>query len=194
MNALLAAAPGSAVWIGWSLGGSLALTAALTAPQRVRALILVTATPRFVRGPDWEHGMAEETLGRFREALTQDPSATLERFLALQILGGEASRVVLRGLRRRLAEAPAADLAALDAGLELLRDTDLRDGLATLGMSSLWLYGNRDTLVPWQASERIAAWVPRARAVVIRGAAHAPLLSHPQQSLEALWGFLDEVS
>ena len=51
-EALLAQVP-NAFWLGWSLGGLIALEAALRAPQRVRGLIEIASSPRFVRGPDW---------------------------------------------------------------------------------------------------------------------------------------------
>jgi pimeloyl-[acyl-carrier protein] methyl ester esterase len=190
-DALLASAPETAIWVGWSLGGSLALAAALAAPERVRALALVTATPRFLQAADWEHGMPADTLGRFRDALNCDPAATLEQFLALQTLGSTQAREVLRTLRQHLAARPAALPEALDAGLELLQRTDLRHALACLEPPSLWLYGNRDTLVPWRGAARIGTLLPTARRVVIPGAAHAPFLSHAPQLLAALRSFLE---
>ncbi|MDE2139813.1 MAG: alpha/beta fold hydrolase, partial [Gammaproteobacteria bacterium] len=78
------AAPQSAVWLGWSLGGLVALQAALDFPQRVRALILVSSTPRFVTAPDWDCAMAPERLAEFSLALARDYRGTVQRFLALQ--------------------------------------------------------------------------------------------------------------
>jgi pimeloyl-[acyl-carrier protein] methyl ester esterase len=191
--ALLEAAPPRAVWLGWSLGGSLALEAALTAPRRIRGLCLVGATPRFLRAPDWPHGLAPETLARFHAQLGSDPRATLARFLALQVQGGDASRELLRTLRQRLAERPAPDPQVLEHGLELLRDTDHRARLTGLRVPSLWLFGERDTLVPRSCADRLARQLPDARTEVIPGAAHAPFLSHPDLFLARLAGFLEHL-
>ncbi len=188
---VLEVAPDSAAWIGWSLGGSLALEAALQAPERIRTLTLVTTTPRFVRGADWRHAMPLETLEQFHADLTRDPRATLDRFLALEVSGGDEARSVLRLLRARLAEKPAADPAALDIGLDLLRDTDLRGRLPGLAMPSLWLYGQRDALVPRRSAQAVAELLPSADIEVIRGAAHAPFLSHPDQAMQQLRAFLE---
>ncbi len=79
-DACLAAAPARAVWLGWSLGGLVALAAALRAPKRVRALIMVTATPRFLRAVDWTPAVAEATLDQFQAGLLADPAGTLSRF------------------------------------------------------------------------------------------------------------------
>lgn len=190
----LEAAPAIAVWMGWSLGGSVVLEAALRAPQKVRALVLVAATPRFIQGPGWPHAMPVETLAQFRDALVKDPAATLDRFLSLQARGDEDARNLLRTLRGRLVQQPAADAAALDAGLGLLRNTDLRGHLPALRQPSLWLFGRRDTLVPWRCSEALSGLLPAARAEVIRGAAHAPFLSHLDASMIPLRRFLETLA
>ena len=46
--ALVARVP-AAVWLGWSLGGQVALRAALDHPGQVRGLVMVASSPRFVR-------------------------------------------------------------------------------------------------------------------------------------------------
>lgn len=191
VRACLEAAPARAVWIGWSLGGALALAAALSAPERVRGLFLVTATPRFLSAPDWPHAMGAPTLERFHQELSGDPHATLERFLALQVTGGETARATLRGLRQGLASRPAASSHALATGLRLLRDTDLRRELGRLACPNLWLFGDRDTLVPGRVADALPALLPSVRTVTIPGAAHAPFLSHPGPAWETLNGFLE---
>jgi len=192
-DACLEQAPERAVWIGWSLGGLIALEAALRAPERIRALVLVTATPRFVRAPDWPAAMDAAVLAQFHDGLVADPRGTLERFLALQVRGSEAARDTLRTLRRELAHRPPPLPAALALGLDLLRDTDLRGRIGALAGPTLWLFGRRDTLVPAATSEGIARLLPQARCRVITGAAHAPFLSHPEETGGAIAAFLREV-
>ncbi len=189
-DACLAQAPARAVWLGWSLGGLVALAAALRAPDRVAGLILVTATPRFVRATDWPAAMAGETLDQFHSGLVADPGGTLDRFLALQVRGSEAARETLRTLRGELASRPTPDPLALALGLDLLRDADLRPRLAELSCPSLWLFGSHDTLVPSGAAPAVAALLPAARVQVLRGAAHAPFLSHPGATAALLCDFL----
>jgi len=182
-----------AVWLGWSLGGLVALQAARLAPERVKALVLVTATPRFVRAVDWQVAVPEGTLGQFHDGLLADPAGTLERFLALQVRGSEDARGLLRRLRTGLAEQPAPDPAALAQGLQLLREEDLRGPLPDIRPPALWLFGERDTLVPAAAAERVALLMPEARVQVLPGAAHAPWLSHGSQTATAVIEFLDTI-
>jgi len=193
-DACLESAPERAVWLGWSLGGLIALEAALRAPERIHALVLVAATPRFVRAPDWPAAMDADVLAQFHDELLADPAGTLDRFLALQVMGSEAARDSLRTLRREVAQRPAPSPAALEIGLDLLRDSDLRERIGVLTCPTLWLFGRRDILVPAATSEGVARLLPGSRQCVIVRAAHAPFLSHPQETGEAVSGFLRDVS
>jgi pimeloyl-[acyl-carrier protein] methyl ester esterase len=192
-DACLEAAPERAVWLGWSLGGLVALAAALRAPKRVRGLILMTATPRFVQAADWRPAMAEETLAQFHDGLVADPAGTLSRFLALQVRGSDHAREILRTLRHELVARPAPNPAALALGLDLLRDEDLRGPLPDLRPPSLWVFGSHDSLVPAAVAERVNLLLPNARTAVIEGAAHAPFLSHPTETAELIRGFVEEL-
>lgn len=184
-------APEQAIWWGWSLGGLVAMQAALQAPKRVRALILMGSTPRFTQAADWRCAMPEATLDGFAEGLSADVRGTLERFLGLQVRGSEAGRETLRTLRARLEGAPDPEPSALKQGLELLREEDLRGPLPDLSLPTLWLFGERDTLVPVEVAERVALLQPEARVEIIPGAAHAPQLSHPDAVADAVARFLD---
>lgn len=189
--ACLQAAPESATWVGWSLGGQLAVRAALLAPQRVDRLLLVACSPRFVRSDDWPQAMPHTTLFQFADTLRNNPRQTLSRFLSLQVQGDEQARHTLRLLRQESEQRPQPDALALQHGLELLLRVDLRSQLAALRCPSLWLLGARDTLVPAAVGADLQSLLGDLGAVqVLPGCAHAPFLSHPQQSLAALLGFI----
>lgn len=188
----LAAAPARAWWLGWSLGGQVALRAALDMPGRVAGLALVAATPRFVQGPGWTCAMPGATFHQFADALGDDPNATLLRFAALQVKGAEHARETLRLLREELDRRPPASRAGLTQGLEILLHTDLRHELAGLACPSHWLFGARDTLVPRDLPGHLGHWLPAAQVHSIEGAGHAPFLSHPQATLVALRGCIGE--
>jgi len=190
-DACLAAAPEQAVWIGWSLGGLIGTQAALSAPQQVSKLVLVASTPCFIQTDNWPHAVVRGTLSSFAETLCRDPQKTLERFLALQVRGSAEAKSTLRRLRQDLSQRPAPDPVALDQGLHLLRETDLRQLLSQLQCPTLWLLGGRDTLTPASVADDIQQLLPSAEIQLLPDAGHAPFLSHPVESMAALRNFLE---
>jgi pimeloyl-[acyl-carrier protein] methyl ester esterase len=191
-RACLTAGPPEGVWLGWSLGAEVALQAALQAPERVKALVSLCGTPRFVQAEDWTAAMARQTLDQFISASRHDHRKTLERFLALQVRGSEQARENLRALKQRLRSKPDPDPSALDAGLALLKTVDLRHRLSRLDCPTGWLFGERDTLVPAAVAGSLRERrLPGGWTEIIPGAAHAPFLSHPDETQAALLAMLE---
>lgn len=182
----LDASPRQAHWIGWSLGGQVAMQAALIAPERFTGLSLLASTPSFVQRRDWPDAMAAEVFDQFAGALAADPAATLMRFLGLQVKGAENARETLRMLREEIGLRPPASMDGLRQGLDLLAATDLRDRLGEIRCPTHWLFGRRDTLVPVGVSGHLQRLLPSASVDVIDGAGHAPFLSHPYECLQRL--------
>ena len=185
-RALLESAPESATWLGWSLGAMVSLAAAATAPERFEALVLAGGTPRFVREPGWECGMQKALLDSFANELFSSPERTMLRFLGLQVRGAENERETLKQLRSGVRQRPQAGREALRCGLDLLLQTELRPHLSGLRVPSLWLFGEKDTLVSAKTADHVRRLQPLARTHVIRSAGHAPFLSHPEACLKAL--------
>ncbi len=181
--AVLAAVPRPARWLGWSLGGLVALAAADHEPAAVAAVDLLAATPRFTADTDWP-GMDPASLRAFADAVADDPAGAHRRFLAFQLAGSEGARAVLRELRSRAERDGLPETATLSAGLELLRATDLRAAAAGLSCPVRAVLGGADPLIPAAVGESLARFGIRVQ--VVDGAGHAPFLSHPRTVLEAL--------
>jgi pimeloyl-[acyl-carrier protein] methyl ester esterase len=175
----------AAIWAGWSLGGLVALQAALDAPEQVRALGMITANPRFVMGEDWPHGVEPQVFRQFSDGLRGDWKRTLERFLALEAHGSERAKSELRELKSQIFAHGEPQLAALDAGLAILDRCDLRARLAELTRPSLWIGGRRDRLVPAEAMQW-SANAARCATYLEVSAGHAPFLSHPDEVVTGL--------
>jgi pimeloyl-[acyl-carrier protein] methyl ester esterase len=180
---------GPAVWVGWSMGGLVALAAAQRDPRDVTRLVLVGATPKYVQSADWPHAMAPAVLDQFARDLEQDYAGTLERFLTLQMAAGE-DRAVLRRLRHEMFRYGEPPTGALQAGLSLLKEEDRRETLSAVATPALVVHGGRDRLAPVGAARHLAQQLPLARLEIQPAAGHAPFLSHPEWFLEKLRGFL----
>ncbi len=177
---------------GWSLGGQISLRWAASEPSKVRRLILVASTPCFTQREDWKWGMAPDVLQKFAEELEQNHVATLRRFISLQLRGSENERELLVLLRERLFARGEPDMHALRVGLNILRDVDLRNELPEIKQPALIIAGERDKLTPPQASQYMAQAMPSAELIEVKGAAHAPFLSHPEIFTEQVSRFLHE--
>jgi pimeloyl-[acyl-carrier protein] methyl ester esterase len=181
--------PGPAIWVGWSLGGFVALAAAQRDPEMAAKLVLVGATPKYVQSPDWPHAMSLAVLEQFAQNLEQDYVATLERFLSLQMAAGE-DRAVLRRLRDEMFRHGEPPTAALHEGLRLLREEDRRAALSGIAVPTLVVHGERDRITPVGAARFLAAQLPDARLELVPGAGHAPFLSHTEHFLAKLKDFM----
>jgi pimeloyl-[acyl-carrier protein] methyl ester esterase len=177
---------------GWSLGGLIALHWANCEPEKIRRLVLVTSTPCFAERDDWQFGMPQDILLQFAADLEMNHTATLRRFLGLQVRGSEGERAILANLRERLFSRGEPDLDALCGGLEILRDSDMRSVLPQIKQPTLVIAGERDKLSPPEASNFMAQSLPNARVVEIEGAAHAPFMSHRKEFFGHVLEFLNE--
>jgi pimeloyl-[acyl-carrier protein] methyl ester esterase len=186
-----------APWLGWSLGGMSALHAAVRDPSRVPALVALCSSPCFVRGADWRFGVSPEIFRDFAQGLADDYRGTLDRFVALEAFGSDHAKDELRELRAELFARGEPAARVLVDGLRILETVDQRPLLSQLRVPSLWIAGRRDRLVDPRAMRDAAALIEQAghapaTFVQVEHAGHAPFLTHVDEVVAALDGFLAE--
>lgn len=182
VDALLEAAPECAHWVGWSLGGQLALAVAQQASERVKSLSLIAANPCFVARDDWSCAMAPEVFGAFVESLADNEAKTLQRFAALQTRGSVRARDELKQLKAVIAN---AEPQALAPALMLL-ESDLRPALATLGCPAQLILGAEDQLVPQALAAEAQHLNNNLSVEVLEQSAHLPFISHADRVLASI--------
>ncbi len=188
----IASATPPAIWLGWSMGGLVALRAASELKQ-VRALAMLCATPKFVRDDSWPYGNDASLVRQLADDLHTDYHATLERFFALEAMGSADPRAELRRLREDAFSRGEPDARVLQEGIRLLETTDMRGVLPGLDIPSAWIAGRRDRLVTAEAM----AWSAEqcgGRAEVIAHAGHAPFIGHTDAVVRSLEPLLDHFS
>ena len=170
-------AAGSAILVGWSMGGSYALRMVLRDPGTVKGLVLVAATPRMMADSGWV-GMTERRL------------AALDAGLRLTLCGG--------GFTQLPPDKPnpyAADTDEnLARGLYYLRETDLRGELEArrgeiASIPAFIFQSERDAVVRPHNAEYLASLFAKARLSMIPGAEHALPIFIPElidDAVEAL--------
>jgi pimeloyl-[acyl-carrier protein] methyl ester esterase len=185
----------AAPWLGWSLGGMFALHAAVRDPARVPALVALCSSPCFVRGSDWRFGVSPEIFHDFAQGLADDYRGTLDRFVALEAFGSDHAKDEMRDLRAELFARGEPAARVLVDGLRILETVDQRPLLPRLRVPSLWIAGRRDRLVDPRAMRDAAALIEQAghtsaSFVQVEHAGHAPFLTHVDEVVAHLDGFL----
>jgi len=180
-----------AAWFGWSMGGLVALSAALNLPAHVRGLAMLCATPRFTSAADWPRGRDPALVQQLATDLETDYHATIERFLALEVMGSPDPRGDLRRLRSEVFSRGEPNLRVLQEGIGLLDQTDLRASLPALKTGkSWWAAGRLDRLVHPDAMQWSAA-ASKGEFHVVAHAGHAPFLSHADAVAQTLLPWLE---
>jgi pimeloyl-[acyl-carrier protein] methyl ester esterase len=183
--------PGVSDVLGWSLGGLVAQRIALNQPDRIRRLILVSATPKFVNTPDWQTGVDPANFSAFAESVNHDYKATILQFLTLQCMQADDRRSTIKQLRASFELKPTPTQTTLQRALCVLLEADLRAEIPNIRKPTLLIHGDRDTLAPVQAAHWMMQHLPMGYLRVMAGSAHAPFLSHTEQFIETLNQFLE---
>jgi 2-succinyl-6-hydroxy-2,4-cyclohexadiene-1-carboxylate synthase len=168
---------------GYSMGGRIALHAALARPRLVERLVLVGAGPGLAEEAErTARRTADEALADRIEAIGVEAFA--EEWAALPLWEGQPERVRAAAHADRLRNS-AGGLAEALRGLGTGALPSLWDRLGELAMPVTLVAGERDEKFR-AVAERMASRLPRADVVVVPGAGHAPQLERPELMAAAL--------
>jgi 2-succinyl-6-hydroxy-2,4-cyclohexadiene-1-carboxylate synthase len=180
---------GGAVLCGYSLGGRLALNAAVRDPGRYAAVVVLGAAAG-IDEPAARQARreADERLASWME--TQPIEKIVEIWERQPLFADQSERLIEAQRPGRLAQDPRALAVLLRTAGQGAMDP-IWGRLHTLDVPVLALAGARDERYR-RASRRIAAEAPQGYAAVIEHAGHAAHLQRPGEFADALVAFLDE--
>ncbi|HEX9710415.1 MAG TPA: 2-succinyl-6-hydroxy-2,4-cyclohexadiene-1-carboxylate synthase [Candidatus Thermoplasmatota archaeon] len=177
-------------WIGYSMGGRVALGAAVLRPERVERLVLEGASPGLADEAERrERRGADEALARRLES--DGIGAFVDHWASLPLFATRSRlppSVRAAERERRLLNRPEA-LAACLRGLGTGVQPSLWERLPEVAAPTLLLTGDDDDKFT-RLAERMAAGLPEAVHVGVPGAGHTVHLEAPEAWLEAVTGFL----
>ncbi len=183
--------------VGNSLGGRVSIEVALRAPNRVGALVLLCPAVAFVRRDMHalvrlmrpEFGLLPHRFGR---------SAVEGQLFSLfgdrDAIDPQVADVVVDEFQRVYARATAR-LAFLSAARNIYLDRPFGDRgfyprLSELQTPALFVWGERDPLIPPGFERHVRQWLPQAEQIVLDGCGHVPQLERPEQTAGLVKRFL----
>lgn len=178
----------SAVWGGLSMGGMVAMRAALEAPERVDALMLL----------DTDAGVEDtKTKREYRFLL-----------LILRVVGiwpvlGQVTKLMLGRTTRRENREVVADYrkrfraihvpSILSMAPGIFNRDDVGPRLAEIDVPALVLVGAEDVALPPERARRISEGLTDATYVEIEGAGHLSTVEKPEAVTRAMMDFLSDL-
>ncbi len=191
LDALDAQGVECADWLGYSMGGRVALSLAVRHPERVRRLVLVGASPG-LDDPEArrERVRADEALAD--RILDEGLESFVDRWMALPLFASQRrlGEGFLAASRAQRLQTDPAGLAASLRGRGTGAMPPLHDRLGGLARPVLLVVGEDDAKFRGVARSLEAA-LPDARTVVIAAAGHAAHLENPDAFRAAVHEFLD---
>jgi 2-succinyl-6-hydroxy-2,4-cyclohexadiene-1-carboxylate synthase len=178
------------VLVGYSLGGRLALRAALRAPGAYRGLVLAGSTAGLEEGPmRVQRAEADEKLASWIEAMPIEDIVSLwER----QPLFADQSDSLVEAQRAgRLSHDPRSLALLLRTAGQGVLDPVWHE-LPSLQLPLLVIAGARDEGYT-AAAKRMAQLASNARAAIVEDAGHAAHLQQPQRVADLITEFLDNL-
>jgi pimeloyl-[acyl-carrier protein] methyl ester esterase len=184
VNSIISDIPENATILAWSLGGTVAMKLAQRRSD-IRALVLVASSPCFLKKQDWQHGLEPADFNKLVSQLSKDKIKTLHTFAGLVAMGDEYPRQVINELKEHLiSNVPGQD--TLMSGLETLRDEDLRQALGKQRCPVGIILGENDILVKRSTGSAIQSSLPDIHTIEIAETGHAPFISRPRETADAL--------
>lgn len=171
------------VLVGHSMGGGVALMAALNHPDRLVGLVLVVTGARLKMHPDF----LEKARQRAEDLTASDePPVPLERAVA-----SSCSPEILAWIRPRAMTAPPKTIYA---DFQANNSFDVMQRLGAISAPTLVIGADEDRMAPPKFSEFLAQQVPGARLIILARSGHYPQVEQEAQFNQVLTDFLQTLA
>lgn len=185
---------GRASLLGYSMGGRVALSVAIVAPERLSALMLESASPGLSDG-DARRARAASDAVLADEMEREGVAAFVARWERMPLFSSQAglSAEARAALRAQRLGNSAKGLANSLRGLGQGAMPPMHDHLSLIKAPTLFIAGELDPGY-CQIGREICGLIPGSRLAVVPGAGHAVHMEQPEPFRRLVLEFLSEVS
>ncbi len=181
-EALMPLLPEKAIYIGWSYGGLLATAIASLYPDRVKHIVLLASTPRFIEDNHWPGVPKPGFYGTLMPEIRQKGLSTfLNAFIDQEFAEFDPKPEAFHQTKSYFPADDQVDVVALSKRLKLVDQTDLRQAFTQLKCPIDLIFGELDSAVPTELHSHITALNANARKHIIAGGQHMPFATHPTE-------------
>lgn len=174
------------VFVGHSVSSMVGVLAAVAAPERFGALVLIGPSPRYIDDGDYVGGFTEQDI---EELLASLDSNYLGWSTAMApVIIGNPDRPELGAELTASFCRTDPDIQRRFARVTFLADN--RDDVSRVGVPALVLQCSDDVIAPDSVGEYVHRNLPGSRFVKLQASGHCPNLSAPEETAAAITGFL----
>jgi sigma-B regulation protein RsbQ len=189
LEILEAVAPGPVVVVGHSVGATIAMLAAIKAPQRFAAQVMVGPSPCYINDGDYVGGFNRDDIDELLETMDANYLGW-SRSVAPMIMGAPNQPLLRDELTDRFCRNDP-EIARHFARVTFL--SDHRADVPRAATPALILQCSDDLIAPREVGDYLHRHLPDSTLSVIQNVGHCPHMSAPAESSRAIDGFLARV-
>ena len=178
---LLAELNDPVILVGWSLGGMIALSAAIACPGKVSGIVLVSSSARMVQDKEYA-GVSTRVLKAMKLRLKADKQGLMNDFATMGISPEKSD-----SLRKDFVSgALEIDNDKLTEGLSFLQNCDLRDQLINVRIPVNIIHGECDGIMNPDNADYLSDKLLNTSLDIVGGTGHFMIQSKPEIITESI--------
>jgi sigma-B regulation protein RsbQ len=178
------------IFVGHSVSAMIGVLAAKREPNRFKALVLVGPSPRYIDDGDYVGGFSREDIEGLLSSLDSNYLGWSSSIAP--VIMGNADRPELGAELANSFCRADPDIASHFAHVTFFSDN--RQDLGSVQIPVLILQCSDDVIAPYAVGQWVHRHMPRSQLVIMKATGHCPNLSAPEETIDAIKGFLDTLT